>query len=75
LGLPHHSLYPVLEYPAGEITWTFKESDVKGIGFQDDSKIPTSADDWARLGYGYLAIKNTVWDIHGEQLMVVVQWS
>jgi hypothetical protein len=63
-------LYCVIESApeyAGEITWTFKESDVKGIGFGSGAKIPTSAEDWAREGYGYLATRNIHWDIAGEQ--------
>jgi len=65
-----HGLYPVLAEPAGEITWTFKEFDVRNIGFPG-TKPPTSAEEWARHGWAYLAIKNTIWDIHGEQLWLL----
>ena len=67
-------LYAALEYGAGEITWTFKESEVKNIGFAPGYKKPTSAEDWAREGYGYLALKNTIHDIqsyNGEQLWLL----
>jgi len=59
--------YAALEYGAGEITWTFKESDVKRVGFGPGIEKPTSAEGWAREGWAYLAIKNTKWDIAGEQ--------
>jgi len=63
--------YAALEYGAGEITWTFKESDVKRVGFGPGIEKPTSAEGWAREGWAYLAIKNTAWDIHGEQLWLL----
>lgn len=34
-------------------------------------QIPILAEEWARLGYAYLAIKNTKWDIHGVQLWLL----
>ena len=63
-------LYCVLAEPverAGDVTWATKESDLKNIGFPG-TKAPTSPEDWARLGLAYLAVKNTAWDIAGEQL-------
>lgn len=76
---PPHGLYPQLAQspsghpePAGEITWTFKESDVKGhVGLPPGTERPTSAEGWARIGFAYLAIKNTTSDIVGEQLWLL----
>src|SRR5262245_40170077 len=67
-------LFAALEYTVGEITWTFKESDVEKIGFGPGAKIPTSAEDWAREGWGYLALKNTIHNIvpyHRGQLWLL----
>jgi len=72
----NQKLYCVIESApeyAGDITWEMKESDLDGKGgiakpgLAPGGKRPSTAEEWARMGYAYLATRNIKWDIAGEQ--------
>src|SRR5262245_20758394 len=58
---------------AENITWAMKESDVKTVGLSPGIKRPESAEEWASLGWAYLAIEKPkrLWDVAGEQLWLL----